>query len=85
MWNFNILEDQDWYKRRTRLVEPRKVVSVEPMEAISDVPIRMIALFTDGETGVLLGRIIRAEEDHFVIQAINGKGDSLLCESHLTY
>lgn len=82
MWNFKLLEDQDWYKRRTREKEPRKAVYVEPVEDISDVPIRMVALFTDGETEVLFGRILRAEGKNFIVQAINGKGDSLLCESH---
>lgn len=82
MWNFELLEDQDWYKRRTRALEPRRPVRIVKSSPISDVPIRMIVLFTDGEEVNILGRIIRAEDDHFIIQGINGKGDSLLCRSN---
>lgn len=87
MLSFELLEDQDWYKRRVRKEEPRKAVYVELCEgsSIEDVPIRMIATFTDGSEHVMFGRILRQSEEGLpVVQAVNGKGDTLLCVQRKT-
>lgn len=63
--------------------EPNLAVYVE-LEAgslIEDVPIRMIATFKDGSTKLMFGRLLENTSCYCKIQAVNGTGDSLLCEA----
>lgn len=84
MLKFEMLEDQDWYKRRERMEEPNLAVYVELESGfLEDVPIRMMATFMDGSEKRMLGRILSNENGLIKIQAINGSGDTLLCQTRI--
>lgn len=81
MLKFKLLEDQDWYKRRTRLQEPNLAVGVTLQSgSIYDEPIKMMATFQDGSVKPMSGRILSNVDGLIKIQAINYSGDTLLCE-----
>lgn len=81
MWNFKLVEDQDWYKRRDRMQKPVLAVSVTLADdaSVEDVPIKMIAVFEDGTKRNMLGRVLGESDNGTLIQALNGRGDTLLC------
>tara|TARA_Y100001938_G_scaffold148835_1_gene233694 strand:+ start:54 stop:311 length:258 start_codon:yes stop_codon:yes gene_type:complete len=84
MLKFEMLEDQDWYKRRERMEELNLAVYVElESGSLEDVPIRMMATFMDGSEKRMLGRILSNENGLIKIQAINGSGDTLLCQTRI--
>mgnify|MGYP000569016483 CR=1 FL=1 len=85
MLKFEMLEDQDWYKRRERMEELNLAVYVElESGSLEDVPIRMMATFMDGSEKRMLGRILSNENGLIKIQAINGSGDTLLCQTRIS-
>lgn len=84
MLKFEMLEDQDWYKRRARMEEPNLAVYVElESGSLEDIPIRMMATFMDGSEKRMMGRILSNKDGLIKIQAINGSGDTLLCQTRI--